>query len=98
MPSGSSPFTGSSNSSTCGSPSSAPASPSRCFIPRENLPTALRATLDSPTSSSTSSTRRAGSLLDAAMNRRWARADRFGCTQLASNREPTWVSGRCNAA
>ena len=61
MPSGSSPFTGSSNSSTSGSPSSAPARPSRCFMPRENLPTALPATLLSPTVSSTSSTRARGS-------------------------------------
>ena len=41
MPSGSSPFTGSSNSSTSGSPSSAAAIPSRWPMPRENFPGAL---------------------------------------------------------
>src|SRR5664279_6450610 len=82
MPSGSRPLTGSSNSSTCGSPRSAPASPSRCFMPSENLPAARLATLLSPTMSSTSSTLDTGILLDAAMNLRWERAERFGCCLL----------------
>ncbi len=43
MPSGSRPFTGSSNSSTGGSPSSAPAMPSRCRMPSENPPARRRA-------------------------------------------------------
>ena len=38
-----------------------------------------------------------GILLDAAMNLRWERAERFGWIQLASSSAPTWVSGlvRC---
>ena len=44
MPSGSRPFTGSSNSSTPGSPSRAAAMPRRWPIPSENLPTRLPAT------------------------------------------------------
>ena len=57
IPSGSSPFTGSSNSSTSGSPSSAAAMPSRWPMPSENFPARWRATDASPTRSSTSSTR-----------------------------------------
>lgn len=44
MPSGSSPLTGSSKSSTCGSPSSAPAMPSRCPMPSEKPLDRFRAT------------------------------------------------------
>ena len=39
MPSGSSPFAGSSNTSTLGLPSSASATARRCFIPSDRLPT-----------------------------------------------------------
>ena len=44
IPSGSSPLTGSSSITVCGSPSSADAIPSRCPMPSENLPARLRAT------------------------------------------------------
>ena len=57
MPSGSRPLTGSSNISTGGSPSSAAAMPSRCFMPSEKPPTRRRATASSPVSPSTSVTR-----------------------------------------
>lgn len=55
--SGSSPLKGSSSSSTSGLPSSAMASPSRCFMPSENPRTFLLPTEESPTSLSTSSQR-----------------------------------------
>jgi hypothetical protein len=58
MPSGSSPFTGSSNIRICGSPSSAAAMPSRCRMPSENPQMRLPAASVSPTMPSTSSTRR----------------------------------------
>ena len=48
MPSGSSPFTGSSNISTCGSPSSAAAMPSRWLMPSENPLDRFPATLGQP--------------------------------------------------
>ena len=57
MPSGSRPLTGSSRTTTGGSPSSATAMPSRWPMPRENLPTRWPATDSRPTRSSTSSTR-----------------------------------------
>ncbi len=60
MPSGSSPLTGSSNSSTGGSPSSAAAMPSRWLMPSEKPPAFLSAAVLSPTMSSTSSTRPIG--------------------------------------
>ena len=60
MPSGSSPLTGSSKRSTPGSPSRAAAMPRRCPMPSEKVPDRLVATVCSPTSSSTSSTRRRG--------------------------------------
>ena len=66
MPSGSRPLAGSSSSSTCGSPSRAPAIPRRWRIPSENRPTAWPATSLSPTSPSTSPTRRAGRPFEAA--------------------------------
>ena len=56
MPSGSRPLTGSSNSSISGSPSRAPAMPSRCDIPSEKAPARLPATAVRPTISRTSST------------------------------------------
>ncbi len=57
MPSGSRPLTGSSRTTTGGSPSRATAMPRRWPMPSENLPTRWPATFSSPTSSSTSSTR-----------------------------------------
>ena len=70
MPSTSSPFTGSSRTTVAGSPSSAAAMPSRCAMPRENLP-AGPATERSPTASMTSSTR------DRRMPVVWASASRW---------------------
>ena len=93
MPSGSRPLTGSSNSSVCGSPIRAPASPSRCDIPSEKPPARFLATEVSPTVSSTSSTRAAGIRLLAASHRRWDRALRLGCTHRASSSAPTCRSG-----
>lgn len=78
MPSGSRPFTGSSKSSTSGSPSRAPAIPSRWDMPREKAPARLFATEVRPTISSALSTLDFGSLLEAAIQARWARAERFG--------------------
>ncbi|SHS52454.1 Protein of uncharacterised function (DUF1602) [Mycobacteroides abscessus subsp. abscessus] len=78
MPSGSRPLTGSSNSSTLGSPSSATAMPNRCDMPSEKVPAWRLATSVSPTISSTSSTRWAEMSLAAAIHRRWLRAERLG--------------------
>ena len=78
IPSGSRPFTGSSNISTGGSPSIAAAMPRRCRMPSENPPARLRATAVSPTCSSTSATRRAGRPLLWAIHSRWSRARRAG--------------------
>ena len=93
MPSGSKPLTGSSNSSTGGSPNSAPARPSRCDMPSENDPARLPATAVRPTNSSTWSTRAREMPLVAAIQRKCARAERFGCTHLASSKAPTTRSG-----
>ena len=71
IPSGSSPLTGSSNIRIFGSPSSVPAMPSRWPMPRENPFVRLRATSVSPTSSSTSLTRRLGRLFVWARQSRW---------------------------
>ena len=71
MPSGSSPLTGSSNISICGSPSSVAAMPSRWLMPRENPLDRLRATSLRPTSSSTSPTRLAGRLFVCARHSKW---------------------------
>ena len=57
MPSGSRPLTGSSNIKISGSPSSVAAMPSRWLMPSEKPLDRLRATSDSPTMDSTSSTR-----------------------------------------
>ena len=57
-PAASSPLTGSSKISTAGSPSSAAAMPSRCFIPSENSLTRRSATAASPVASSTCIARR----------------------------------------
>ena len=71
MPSGSSPLTGSSNIRMAGSPSSAAAMPRRCPMPSENPLDRFLATSVSPTSSSTSPTRRAGRLFVWARQSRW---------------------------
>ncbi len=89
MPSGSRPLTGSSKSSTWGSPSSAAAMPSRCPMPREKPFDRLRATSCRPTTPRTSSTRRAGMPDSWARLSRWLRADRPPCTALASSSAPT---------
>ncbi len=98
MPSGSSPFDGSSSRTTGGSPSSAAAMPSRWRMPREYVLTRRRATEASPASSSTSSTRRSGRRLLAASTRRWSRAVREPCAACASSRAPTWRSGSSSVA
>ena len=97
MPSGSSPLTGSSNSSTGGSPSSAAAMPSRWLMPSDSVPAFLAATAVSPTMSSTSSTRPAGSRCVAAIQRRCARTDRLGWVCLASSSAPTCRSGSASS-
>ena len=91
---GSRPLTGSSNSSTGGSPSSADAMPRRWAMPRENLPARRAAALVSPTMPRTSSTLATGILLLAASAARWARAERPGWKALASSSAPTSRSGQ----
>ena len=98
MPSGSSPLTGSSKSSTPGSPSRAAAMPSRWPMPSENFPARRSATEVSPTWSSTSSTRRSGMSFESASQRRWPRAVRPGWNALASSSAPTWRSGHARSA
>ncbi len=71
MPSGSRPLTGSSNIRMRGSPSSAPAMPSRCPMPIEKPLVFFLATAVSPTVSSTSATRRFGMPLLCARHSRW---------------------------
>ena len=93
MPSGSSPFTGSSSTSTDGSPSIAAAMPRRCPMPSEKRPARWPATESSPTSSSTSPTRVVGMPLLAASHRRWSRAERPGWTACASSSAPISRSG-----
>ncbi len=94
MPSVSRPLTGSSNISTGGSPSSATAMPSRCFMPSEK-PLSLRsATASRPVSWSISVTRRRPMPLLCATDSRCASAVRPGCRALASSSAPTWCSGR----
>ncbi|PSK52165.1 hypothetical protein B0E38_04863 [Streptomyces sp. 111WW2] len=90
MPSGSRPLTGSSKSSTWGSPSSAAAMPSRWPMPREKPLERRLATSWRPTTPSTSSTRRAGMPDSWARLSRWLRAARPPCTALASRSAPTW--------
>ena len=78
MPSGSRPLTGSSKSSTCGSPSSAAAMPRRCPMPSEKPLERFAATSCSPTTPSTSSTRRAG------MPESWASAEQMAARAAAA--------------
>ena len=94
MPSGSSPFTGSSNISTDGSPSSAAAMPSRCFMPREKPRTRLPATLSKPVIPSASATRCLPMPLLLAMHHRWLWALRPPCTAFASSSAPTSCNGQ----
>ena len=97
MPSVSRPLTGSSNISTGGSPSSATAMPSRCFMPSEN-PLSLRFATDSrPVSRSISATRRRAIPLLCAIEARCAVAVRPGCRAVASSSAPTWCSGRISS-
>ncbi len=66
-------------------------------IPDEKPPTRRPATADSPTKTSTSSTRAADSRFVRVSHRRCSRAERFGCTQCASNNAPTTHDGsRCD--
>lgn len=98
IPSGSSPFTGSSRNRVAGSPSDATARPRRCPIPSEKPPTRLRATESIPVRPITSSTRRAPIRCVAAMARRWSRALRPGWMDVASSSAPTSRNGaRCRA-
>ncbi len=83
----------SARSSSAGSPSSAAAMPSRCAIPRENLPARRSAAFSIPVISSTSLTRRRGMPLLAARAVRCERAVRPGWNALASSSAPTSRSG-----
>src|SRR6202000_1298625 len=96
IPSGSNPFTGSSNNNTRGSPNNAPAIPNRCDIPNENPPARRPATPPNPTNSNTSSTRATRNRFDRANHHKCERADRFGCTHRASNNAPTTRNGSRN--
>ena len=87
MPSGSRPLTGSSKRSTPGSPSSAPAMPSRWPMPSEYLPARRSATAVSPTRSRTSSTRPSGISLV------WARIA-GGCGRCGRGGTPWHRAGR----
>ena len=93
MPSGSRPFVGSSSTSTCGSPSSAVASASRCRMPSEKPPAFRSAALPRPTRPSTSSARWSGTPIAAAYTRRWLRAVRLGWKPSFSSTEPTTRAG-----
>ncbi len=64
--------------------------PRRCPMPSEKPLERLRATFWSPTTPSTSSTRRAGIPDNWARQSRCWRALRPPCTALASSRAPTW--------
>ena len=92
--SGSRPLTGSSKISTGGSPSSAVAMPSRCFMPSENVPARRPATASSPVNCSTWVNRRRPMPLLWAMDSRWYQAVRLPCRALASSSEPTSCNGR----
>lgn len=93
MPSGSRPFTGSSNIRISGSPNNAPAIPRRCDIPSEYAPARRSATAVRPTCSRTSSTRDGDNRFEAASQRRCDRAERLGCTHFASRSAPTVRNG-----
>ena len=83
MPSGSSPLTGSSNISTCGSPSSAAAIPSRWrHAEREPLDPLARHRRSCPVSSSTSPTRSRG------MPLLWASAEQVAAGRPARRARP----------
>src|SRR3954464_4038913 len=90
MPSGSRPLAGSSRIRTSGSPSSAWARPRRWRMPSEYLPTRRRAAVSSrPTSSSSASTRCAGTPMTWAETASASRPRRPACWADASSRMPT---------
>ena len=90
MPSGSRPLAGSSRIRTSGSPSSAWAKPRRWRMPSEYLPTRRRAAVSSrPTSSSSASTRCAGTPMVWAETASASRPRRPACCADASSRMPT---------
>jgi len=91
-PSGSSPFTGSSRISVCGSPSRADAMPRRWPMPSEK-PIRFRAMGSSPVISMTSFTRVLPMPWVAPIASRWLYALRPVCTAFASSSEPTSRSG-----
>lgn len=93
IPAGSSPFTGSSSTSTRGSPSRAAAMPSRRAIPSENVFTRPRAAPARPTRSRTSATRVRGIRLDRAIHARWSTARRSGTGPAPSSSAPTVRNG-----
>src|SRR5712692_4569984 len=78
MPCGSSPLVGSSRMSSSGSFSSAAATPSRCFMPVEQVPNLRPARAMSSTMSSTSSTRLWVMLAKSATTLRFWRPERYG--------------------
>src|SRR5215210_6330150 len=90
MPSGSRPLAGSSRIRTSGSPSSAWAKPRRWRMPSEYWPTRWRAAVSSrPTSSSSASTRCAGTPMVWAETASASRPRRPACWADASSRVPT---------
>ncbi len=93
MPSGSSPFDGSSSTSTWGSPSNAVARESRWRMPREKSPVRRLAAGARPVSPSTSSARWSGTPTAAAYTRRWVRAVCFGWKPPLSSTAPTTRPG-----
>ncbi len=92
-PSGSSPLTGSSSSSTSGSPNTAAAMPSRWDIPSEKPPDLRSPASERPTMSSTSRTRDGGIRWVRASHSKWCRALRVRWVDVASNIPPTCSSG-----
>ena len=98
MPSGSSPFAGSSSTRTSGSPSSAVASCRRWRMPREYPPARRSPASVRPTCASTSSTRSDGSPAAQQRTRRWSRPVRPGWNPVASSAAPTVVAGWASSA
>ena len=98
MPSGSRPLTGSSKRRIPGSPRRAAAIPSRWFIPSENPPARLLATMASPTISSTSSTRWSGMVLAWARQQRWSARAAAGVDPLRLEERSHLVEGLVVAA
>ena len=92
-PSGSRPFAGSSRISSSGSPSSAPASPSRWRMPSEYPLTRRLPAACSSTVRSTSSARESGMPAARPSVRRWSRPERPGWKSVASSTAPTRQRG-----